>query len=1526
MKKRTIKELLQRVWQAGCQLTLKSQQLALSGNTKNIDRALLQEIKDHKSDIISYLSNTSDNLVLTDQRPAQLPPTASQSSLWMAHKLAELGNAYSMPLVKTFDSLLDIQRVEQAFHALQIRHEALRTNLEDTDGDVYQVIHQTARASVVHLTQEADLSAQVQRLLAVPFSLQQEPLIRLHCIRGEAQTTLVFNMHHVISDGVSLGILSQEFAKLYHGETLLPLIYHYADYAVAQAAWLDSPKLHAAVSALCGSLQDLPDYTNLPIKTARTAERSTLGETYSFAIEAAHTKLAGEVANRAQVTRFTVMMAAFFVMLNKVSSQDSLCIGVPFSNRQANHTDDMLGLFANTLPIAAHISGQLGFSEFVEQLQTQILDTYEWQGVPLDLMLNELKLKRSATYAPLFQVMFAYQNIAADPLVLDGVSSKDIEFDVSHIKYDLKLTIIEEGDELRAVFEYSSALFERDTIVQLGHNYLQVLSNLASAAPLSQWSLLSEADQSQLLEHTSNRSNDTPVSPLCLHQLYEQQVKAQPDFAVLKCGSETLSYAALDSRVNQLANGLIALPGYQAGKLIGVCTDRSFDMVAAILAVLKAGCAYVPLDPEYPSDRIAYICQDAALELVLTQPELSAQFEAMGVTPLNVSDTHGELWYQAYSSTEPDTAAQVTADQLAYIIYTSGSTGNPKGVMVEHGNAVAMLEWAKRTYSEQELAKVLASTSLCFDLSIYELFLPLCFGSQCVIVDNLIALLAEPVEVTLINSVPTAIELILEQDGLPSETLVVNSAGEPLSATLVNKLLSAGVTKVCNLYGPSEDTTYSTYAEFTSPLSAAPSIGRVIDNTQGYVLSEHNQLLPFGAVGELHLTGKGLARGYLNQPQLTDDKFITNPFYHPECASTSDRMYKTGDLVRYLPSGELEYIGRADEQVKLRGYRIELNEIKAQVESQLAVESALVVVRQSGTQKQLVAYLKPACEDFTPYLAPLKAALESQLPGYMVPDAFVVLENWPLLPNGKINKRALPEPELTNLTDNYVAPQTQLQTELVALWSALLSLPESEIGIRHNFFELGGNSILVAKMLSSIAKQYQVSISFTDVFNNAAIVELARYIEQGELSDLPQLCNTDPVDSLPASPQQIRYFETYNIDAPTSKRMTNTFDYWEDIEILQQAVQVLVEQNDIFHTGYDFDEQGKLRISFNPNPVVEPIFFTQEVESDHELQKAMYGRIAQETFELAHPPLLKLLICKSPNGGGHAVIGIFNGILDAYSGGLVTTEVRRLYNLIAEGKTCAAPDVAYRDFVQWQYALTDSEKYTEARTFWRTQYPDGFTPFYLTDHPQGSQGGTMFAFLLGETLSEQAAAKAKQTESSLFNFLLANFVEVASGWYKRDDVSVGLLYHGRDQAELEDKIGYFVDLLCLKAEYQAGQPFAQLVEQVNKNLFESIDNRIYQYQDLAADFGQSLTEPRFPLTGFHVNNVIVPGEEKQVPAHFEQQTAPLPYEPKFDFNIYVHESNRGILIRMAYANRILTAEEAEQFVTTFKNTVNKNSQ
>ncbi|WP_051188157.1 amino acid adenylation domain-containing protein [Brevibacillus thermoruber] len=1021
----------------------------------------------------------------------------AQQRLWVLDQLLYNTPLYTMSFAVRVQGSLDVEALEKCLNEIVRRQEVLRTIFAKYEGEAIQQI-QEPRYMPLPLfnlttqdknTAEEELMRLIQEELERPFDLTKGPLIRFSLVAlGEQEHVLLLTMHHIVSDGWSLGILMKELTELYKAYTcgtepnLPELQIQYADYALHQRNWLQGEVLERQLAYWKKQLSGSPPVLQLPTDKPRPPVQSYRGACEVFKIPNKLTTELKALGHRHGATLFMTLLAAFQALLCRYTGQEDIPVGTPVAGRSRQETEGLIGFFVNTLVLRTDLSGNPTFVELMRRVREVALGAYMHQDVPFELLVEQMVTERSMSHSPLFQVMFALQNTPTTKWEIPNLELSPVGFKTKTSKFDLTLDISETDEGLLCWFEYSTDLFEAETIRRMARHFHNFLEEVVKEPeqPIREVNILDQEERDQLLHEWNRTEMPYGVDETMITQ-FERQAACQPDAVAVIFEDQSLTYRELNAKANQLARYLQA-KGVGRETLVGIKVERSLDMIVGLLGILKAGGAYLPLDPNYPSERVAYILEDAQAPFLLTQAHLldrlpKSQSEAICL------DTDWDAIGKHSIENLPTTAGP---EDLAYVIYTSGSTGHPKGVAIRHRNAVALIAWSLSEFSREQLKGVLASTSLCFDLSVFEIFVTLSAGGSVILAENALHLPYLPARnlVTLVNTVPSAIQELLAMNGIPESVRTVNLAGEPLRRHLVDQLYELGhVDKVYNLYGPSEDTTYSTYALVPRDSDRSPTIGRPIANTQLYVLDGYMQPVPIGVTGELYIGGDGLARKYLNRPELTAEKFVPNPFTNGQ-----DRLYRTGDLVRYLPNAELEYLGRLDHQVKIRGFRIELGEIETCLVTVPSVREAVVHVREDVPgDKRLVAYVVPAAENVTP--ESLTEALHRKLPNYMVPSIFVLLESLPLTPNGKVDRKALPAPERLEAGGAYVAPRDVLEHQLVQIWEDLFGL--SPIGIRDNFFNLGGHSLQAVRMISQIEKKMGQSLPLAVLFQAETIEQLA---------------------------------------------------------------------------------------------------------------------------------------------------------------------------------------------------------------------------------------------------------------------------------------------------------------------------------------------------------------------------------------------------------------------------------------------------
>ncbi|MBN3895575.1 MAG: amino acid adenylation domain-containing protein [Nostoc sp. NOS(2021)] len=1071
------------------------------------------------------------NLIRQESHSAAL--SFAQERLWLLDQLNPGNPTYNLSVAIHLKGLLDVRALDQSLGEIVRRHEALRTTFSAVDGQSLQVIASDLKwtLAIVSLRElsETERQQQSQRLITESvqqsFDLATGPLLRAVLQQlSEIEHILLLTIHEIVADDWSLGVLLQELATLYEAfanglpSPLVELPSQYADFAIWQRECLLSEVLESQLAYWKQQLGGELPVLELPTDRPRPPVQTYRGARQSLNLPNNLTDALKSLSQQSGVTLFMTLLAAFNTLLYRHTGQEDIIVGSAIANRNQLEVKGLIGLFANNLVMRTNLSENPSFRELLGRVQEVVLSAYSHQDLPFEKLVGELQTERHLSHSPLIQVMFVLQSDQMPALEFSGLSVNAIEVESKTAKFDLTLELQETSEGMNGWFEYNADLFDADTISRMiGH--WQVLLEGVVTQPNQQIShlpILTEAERHQLLIEWNDTAINYPKYK-CTHHLFEEQVKRTPNAIALVFENQQLTYQQLNRRANQLAHHLQKL-GVKPEVAVGICLERSLDMLVALLAIFKAGGAYIPLDPNYPEERLAFMLEDSQLSLLLTtekilQNSLSASVKALPKNNNKQSPINPEQltvicldkdWEIINQENPENLESNIEPTNLAYLIYTSGSTGKPKGVQITHRNVVNFLTTIQQQLQLTNQDSLLSVTTLSFDIAVLEIFLPLTVGAKVILVSREVAMdglqLLQKLHnfaATVMQATPATWRMLLEAGWRGNTQLKILCGGEALPQNLAKQLCQRGA-EVWNLYGPTETTIWSTIHRIDQQ-EVLVTIGRPIGNTQIYILDKYLQPVPVGVPGELYIGGASLARGYLHRPELTKEKFIHNPF----SSDSESRLYKTGDLARYLSDGEIEYLGRIDYQIKLRGYRIELAEIEAVLSQHPTIEKTVVIVRDDFSgDKCLVAYIVSKFKEALTN-EELRRFLKEKLPYYMVPGVFVFLDTLPLTPNGKIDRRALPAPDLTARHQSevsFVAAQNELELQLTKIWEKVLGI--NPIGIKDNFFTLGGHSLIAVRLVSEIEKVCQKKLPLSTFFQKQTIEELAVVLEQTESSQV----------------------------------------------------------------------------------------------------------------------------------------------------------------------------------------------------------------------------------------------------------------------------------------------------------------------------------------------------------------------------------------------------------------------------------------
>ncbi|MDE1361764.1 lichenysin synthetase A [Bacillus paralicheniformis] len=1434
------------------------------------------------------------------------PLSLAQQRIYIVSQLEDAGVGYNMPAAAMLEGTLDVQRLEAAFQKLIDRHEALRTSFTVVDGEPRQNIHQRVQFKIEKVKADGKPIEQMAKSFVRRFDLAKAPLMRAGLVRlADRRHVLLFDMHHLVSDGVSISIILNELAALYKGEELPEPNLHYKDYAFwqrtqAQKGFQKEEAYWQSVFA-----RELP-VLQLITDEPRPSVQSFEGDRVSAVLPKDMKEKLAVLAEQNGATLYMVMLAAYNMLLAKYSGQEDVIVGTPAAGRRHSDLEGIIGMFVNTLAIRSKVESGRTFRDFLHDVKKTVIDAFEHQEYPFERLAEKVGASRDLSRHPVFDTMFILQNAWEDIPMLGDLHLSIYETNFNIAKFDLTLQAKEEQGELILDLDYSTKLFKKDTAERMLKAYLHLLEGM-TADPLrriGEYSLLTEEETNRQLVAFNPAASDYPREKTIV-QLFEEQAAERGGHPALQFEDKVWSYGELNRKANQLARRLRER-GVQPGTTAAILTARSAEMVIGILAVLKAGAAYVPIDPDHPEKRVQHFFEDSGAAVLLTQKAMKPLAEAaeFGGDILFLEDEH------LYLGDASDLRLPISPEAMANLTYTSGTTGTPKGNMVSHRN---ILRTVKNTNYLDVMTSdiVLSISNYVFDAFMFDVFGSLLNGAKLVIAPkdtildmSRLAHVLEKEKVTVLMITTALFNLLTDMrpDSLKGLRRVL-FGGERASVDHVRRALNTvGKGRLLHMYGPSESTVFTTYYpvnEVPDDAQAIP-IGKPVSNTEVLILDSFGNVQPAGVAGELCVGGDGLVRGYFNRPELTAEKFTEHPF------KTGEKIYRTGDMARWLADGCLEFIGRIDHQVKIRGQRIELGEIEHHLLTHEMVQEAAVLAVDTGKRDQMICAYFTADQELSS--EELRRYAAEGLPGYMIPSVFMQLQELPLTGNGKVDRRALPEPDVTQAAQKeYTAPRSRTEAQLADLWQEVLNVPK--IGVHDNFFELGGHSLIGMTLIARIQQEMNVDLQLKDLFQAPTIETLAQAAEKTEKKSAVYIEAVPDRDTYPVSSAQKRLYVLQQIEgAEKSYHMPAVLQLEGklDLKRLESAAQMLIKRHEAFRTTFEIKDGEPVQRIWEAAELTIDVIDADEQEAEKLIKEFI------RPFDLTKAPLFRMSIIRFTGEKHLLLVDMHHIISDGASVSVLIDEMTKLY----AGEALEPLRIQYKDFSVWQqHLLTERHKVQEE--YWLKELAGELPVLTLpADYPRPSIQtfeGSRLSFALKPELVQQLRKLAKETDSTLYMVLAASYSALLSKLSGQSEVIVGSPAAGRPHTDLNRIIGMFVNTLAIRTRPEGDKPFSAFLEEVKETTLGAFEHQDYPFEELIEKLNIQRDMSRNPLFDavFSMRNADLKDLSMEgitlKPYDFAHQTA------KFDLTLTAAEEDGLLVFEMEYNTALFKHESIERW-------------
>ncbi len=1543
-----LKKYLRYLWRQGIDIWLEGNQLRYSSNNETQDQSRLKILEDHRQDIIELLNKEGDIY-------RGFPLSEGQRSIKLMQDMVPGSNAYHQVAALELSTSTDISCLKESITKLTQRHECLRVNIVNLDGELAQQVNRNPRPMLsLHSVDNYDdtaIAEWIDQQSDTPFDLEKDPLFRFSLLdnrsaaEGSPRWVLVAVAHHLIADFWTLEMVLKELVATYtlaqlNQEPPLPeLTASYKDFVLAEANMLVSERGKAHWEYLQQIISEPPPPLQLPTDYPRPSQQQFHGKELFFELDTTLSAAIRECSKQLGITPYVFMLSAYQVLLQRSSGEDTIVVGTPMACRSQPGAKHVAGLYTNPIPMVAQFEDDPSFAELTAQTRQQVKGGMAHQEFPFQQIVDRLQPERDLSRPPIFQTAMVWNQLsnALPEVGGDNWVQSIIRMGMRGAIYDLVMTCFDTGAELRTGIRYNSDLFKAETIQRFSDHLRCLLESIVSdpGQTVSALTYLTEAEQQQLFEW--NQTSTSYPDNNNVAQLFEQQAAQQPDAPALSFGNTLLSYDELNAKANRVAHRL-QQAGVRPGDFVAICLDRSTELIITILAIVKTGAAYVPIDPDYPDERVGYMLEDTESPVIVTQSCHQARLASIDIptgNPQLICLDQEDLASQSDQWNTENSAKQ--GIQTACVLFTSGSTGRPKGVLIPHRGVARLV--LNTNYMQLSPDDVMAHISnVSFDAATWEVWGALLNGAQLQAIDKETLLNPDIFEKILSSGKITAMLLtsalfnlyVSRNPALFKRLNYLLVGGEALDPSKIRAVLKAGgPAHLINAYGPTENSTIVTCQEITDIAENASTvpIGKPIANTSAYILDKHGKQVAVGVVGEIFAGGDGVSQGYLKRPQLSTEKFTADPFSKRAQAT----MYGTGDLGRFTPNGSIEIIGRIDDQVKIRGHRIELSEIENKINSDASVAASTVIVCNEGGQRFLSAYVVPRQDqnnDPKEYSAQLKAALRRQLPEYMLPSTIVLMAALPLTANGKLDRRALPTPKFSSDQD-YVAPRTELEQQITNLWQQ--SLQVEKIGIYDNFFDLGGHSLLATQTASRLQELLQRPVTMRNLFEAPTVADLSELLEMHQRSStLPPILSGERPSPLPLALSQQRLWIVDRLDPgnvaynmPAALRFHGKLDE----QALKRALQTIIERHESLRTCFK-DIHGQAIQQIDDACLWEmPITDLSETDAlkQEEQIKTRAREQATHAFDLSNSPLFRIELLRLSTDDHVLLFCMHHIISDGWSVEVLLSELGQLWQAYEQGDENPLPElpVQYGDFTVWQREALQGEYLEQQLDYWRKQLAGAPSLLQLpTDKPrppQQSLNGAVHRFEIPRPIVDKLKKLAQQHNASLFMALLSAYSVLLNRYSQQDDICIGFPISGRNLPELEPLIGLFVNNLVIRAEFSDKPSFCELLDAVRQTTLEA-----YDHQDLPFDhiieglnLERSLSYTPLLQVSFSLQNQTMEQQIAQMLGRKAQLLDINWLSAKYDLHMICFDSEDNMSVELEYCQDLFEHSTIERMAQQF---------